>query len=182
MDNENALQKLKTDMLNLDSNDDNACIYLNKRLVERYPFLEIKGWDSSEPYNYKSTWLDCMPVGWKKTLGIPLCEELREELIKIDPSLLNTYRVVQVKEKYGTLRWYDTGYYGRMDDILTKYEDISKYTCLVCGKINVPVFDDGWISPFCPECYKKQRERIWGNRVTDEVVNEIIAESPNSGM
>ncbi len=69
-----------------------------------------------------------------------------------------------------------------MDDILTKYEDISKYTCLVCGKIIVPVFDDGWISPFCPECYKKQQERIRGNRVTDEVVNEIIAESPNSGM
>ena len=66
-----------------------------------------------------------------------------------------------------------------MDDILTKYEDISQYTCVVCGKINVPIFDDGWICPFCIECYKSHRERIWGNNLSDEKIESLIIEEPN---
>ena len=173
------VQQLKHDLLVLDPNDENAQIELNKRLIERYPFLEIKGWNSSEANDFHSTWLDCMPDGWKKTLGIPLCEELREELLRVDPSLLNTYRVSQVKEKYGTLRWYDDDYSDQIQDILTKYEDISRFTCVVCGKINVPIFDDGWISPFCVECYKSHRERTWGNDAADENIKSLIREEPN---
>ena len=45
-----------------------------------------------------------------------------------------------------------------MEDILTKYEDISQYTCVVCGRINVPIFDDGWISPFCIEKIKEAKK------------------------
>ena len=48
-----------------------------------------------------------MPKGWKRSFGIYLCEELREELIRIDPSLLDTYRVSQVKEKYGEEVFYN---------------------------------------------------------------------------
>ncbi len=173
------VQELKRDLLSLDSKDENSHIDLNKRLIKRYPFLEIKGWNSSEPSDFNSTLLDCMPVGWRKTLGIPLCEELREEILIIDSSLLNKYRVSQVKEKYGTLRWYAGSYSEQMEDILTKYEDISQYTCVVCGKINVPIFDDGWISPFCRECYKSHRERIWGNDLADEKIESLITEEPN---
>ena len=173
------VQRLKHDLVNLNPKDENARAELNKRLIERYPFLEIKGWNSSEPGDFNSTMLDCMPVGWRNTLGIPLCEELREELIRIDPSLLNKYRVSQVKEKYGTLRWYASSYSEQMEDILTKYEDISQYTCVVCGRINVPIFDDGWISPFCIECYKSHRERIWGNNLLDEKIESLIIEEPN---
>lgn len=173
------VQELKRDLLSIDSKDENTCIDLNKRLIKRYPFLEIKGWNTFEPGDFSSTLLDCMPVGWRKVLGIPLCEELREELLRIDPSLLNKYRVFQVKEKYGTLRWYADSYSDRMEDILTKYEDISQYTCVVCGRINVPIFDDGWISPFCIECYKSHRERIWGNNLSDEKIESLIIEEPN---
>lgn len=176
--NENEVQNLRRELLNLKPDDDNARMDLNKRLIERYPFLEIRGWDESKPGDFCSTWLDQMPMGWKKTLGIQLCEELREELLRIDPALLNTYKVSQVKEKYGTLRWYGVGYSDRMDDIITKYNDFSKYTCIICGKINVPIFDDGWISPFCIECYKKHREKVWGNKVTDEKAKSFIVGSP----
>ncbi len=108
-----------------------------------------------------------------------MCEELREELLRIDSSLLNKYRVSQVREKYGTLRWYADSYSDRMEDILTKYEDICQYTCVVCGRINVPIFDDGWISSFCIECYKSHRERIWGNNLSDEKIESLIIEEPN---
>ena len=173
------MQELMRDVWSLDIKDENAHIDLNKRLIKRYPFLKIKGWNASEPGDFNSTWLDCMPVGWRKTLGIPLCEELREEIIKIDSSLLNEYRVSQVKEKYGTLRWYADSYSDQMDDIITKYYDISQYTCVVCGRINVPIFDDGWISPFCIECYKSHRGRIWGNNLTDKIIESLITEEPN---
>ncbi len=176
--NENEYQRLKQDLLNLNTDDDSSRIELNKRLIARYPFLECKGLDSSEPTDFRCTWLDHMPAGWKRTLGVHLCEELREALIRNDPSLLENYRVSDVKEKYGTLRWYDNGGSDKIEDILTKYEDISKYTCIICGKINVPVFEDGWISPFCTECYKKYREKRWGEKVTDEKMNSFIIDAP----
>ena len=171
------VQRLRHDLLNLNPNDESARVELNKKLIERYPFLECKSWDSSVPRDYTYTFLDHMPKGWKRSFGIYLCEELREELIRIDPSLLDTYRVSQVKEKYGTLRWYDAHYSDRMEDILTKYEDISKYTCIICGKINVPVFDDGWISPFCIDCFKKNINREM--QITDEEAESFIIEEPN---
>lgn len=177
--NNTEVQDLKQDLLSMDSNDENARIALNKRLVERYPFLEMKRWDSSEPSDYHSTLLDCMPVGWKKTLGIQLCEELREELLRIDPSLLYKYRVSQVKEKYGSLRWYDGSYSDQMDDIVSKFEDISQYTCIVCGKINVPILDDGWISPCCTECYKSHQGKSWGDKLTDEKIESFIVDKPS---
>lgn len=108
-----------------------------------------------------------------------MCEELREELLKIDPSLLSTYRVSQVKEKLGTLRWYADGYSDQMRDILTKYKVISRFTCVVCGKINVPIFDDGWISPFCRECYISHRKTNWGNDLADENIESLIREEAN---
>ena len=173
------VQQLKHDLLVLDPNDENARIELNKRLIERYPFLEKKGWNSSEANDFHSTWLDCMPDGWRKTLGIPLCEELREELLRIDPSILSTYRVSQVKEKLGMLRWYADGNSDQMRDILTKYKVISRFTCVVCGKINVPIFDDGWISPFCRECYISHRKTNWGNDLADDNIESLIREEAN---
>ncbi|MCR5735764.1 MAG: hypothetical protein K6G22_14245 [Lachnospiraceae bacterium] len=173
------VRELQRDLLSLDLKDEDARIDLNKRLIKRYPFLEIKGWISSEPSDFKSTFLDCMPVGWRKSLGIPLCEELRKEILRIDSSLLNTYRVYQVKEKFGTLRWYADSYSDQMKDIRTKYEDISRYTCIVCGKINVPIFNDGYISPFCIECYKSHRGRMWGTNLEDKKIESLIMEKPN---
>lgn len=36
------VQELKRDLLSLDSKDENTRIDLNKRLIKRYPFLEIE--------------------------------------------------------------------------------------------------------------------------------------------
>ena len=51
--------------------------------------------------------LDAMDNGWLKAFGIQLCKELRAELIK--SKFLFNYRISQIKEKYGGLRWYDNG-------------------------------------------------------------------------
>ena len=84
----------------------------NTELVERYPFLALRNaWtaDIIEDYDPErdGTYLDEMPRGWKIAFGEQMCEELRNELLRWD--YLDDYRILQVKEKYGTLHWYDNG-------------------------------------------------------------------------
>ena len=84
----------------------------NTELVARYPFLAANvTWfgDIIESYDPEAdgTYLDDMPEGWKIAFGEQMCEELRNELIKWD--WLDKYHILQVKEKYGSLRWYTSG-------------------------------------------------------------------------
>ena len=128
----------------------------NKKLIEEFPFLLPRNrWTGkvAEDYDYSYTELDSMPTGWRKAFGLDLCKELKESLIK--ENYLDKYRITDIKEKYGGLRWYDCGApedFSRK--ILPKYVKKSLYTCISCGqpatKISV-----GWISPWCDECAKK---------------------------
>lgn len=133
----------------------------NKKLCERYPFLiPLNGWTGKpvEDYDYEWTYLDDIPEGWKKAFGIQMCEELRDILLEAD--YLDKYQVVQAKEKYGGLRWYDNGVpesiYDKYRDWLKKYEDLSEETCIRCGKPGT-MRNDGWVSPWCDECYDERK-------------------------
>jgi len=81
--------------------------------------------------------------------GAITSKEIAEELKKYNA--LDKYRILEIKEKYGTLRWYD----GRTTDkitreIIPKYENMSAQTCIYCGeKANYTV---GYI-PICYLCY-----------------------------
>ena len=90
-----------------------------------------------------------------------MCEEIRRVLVKAN--YLNKYRVVQVKEKYGSLRWYDDGapssIYRELQDVIDKYEAISVCTCIRCGRPATKI-SLGWISPFCDECAEKLSDRV----------------------
>lgn len=71
-------------------------------LCGRYPFL-IPRYDWSgeiiKNYDYTSTYLDDIPVGWKIAFGEMMCEEIRQELVRCN--YLDEYRILQIKEKYG---------------------------------------------------------------------------------
>lgn len=71
-------------------------------LCGKYPFL-IPRYDWSgeiiEDYDYTSTYLDDIPVGWKIAFGEMMCEEIKQELIRCN--YLDEYRILQIKEKYG---------------------------------------------------------------------------------
>lgn len=142
----------------------------NKALCDRYPFVipwnrfsgmliteaQHGGYWPGNPtgipdYDYEFTELDDMPDGWYRAFGEQMCEEIREALI--EDGDLDRYRVVQCKEKYGGLRWYDNGIKqgSRVHDIVRKYENISKYTCIVCGAPATRM-TLGWVSPFCDDC------------------------------
>lgn len=136
----------------------------NKKLCERYPFLiphnrwtDKIGWDKSNKYTmpYCYTELDAMPNGWRKAFGIQMCEELREELIKFN--YLKKYRIAQIKEKYGELRWYDFGIPkdSKIWDIIDKYTELSRHTCMICGKPAETTSDGYWLETICDKCKNK---------------------------
>lgn len=102
----------------------------NQKLIERFPFLMPRNrWTGEVPedYDYSYTELDSMPDGWRKAFGEQMCEDIHEELVRAE--YLDQYRISQIKEKYGTLCWYDFGCTERMlRDIIPKYEHLSART------------------------------------------------------
>ena len=132
----------------------------NKKLCKRYPFLIVCDW-SGQPLGYEFTYLDDMPEGWKHAFGLQMCEDIRRVLVKAN--YLYDYRVAQVKEKFGTLRFYDCGapssIYRELQDAIDKYEEMSARTCIRCGRPATKI-SLGWISPFCDECAEKFSDRI----------------------
>lgn len=98
-----------------------------------------------------------MPHGWRIAFGEQLCSELKAELEKGD--ILDEYRIWQIKEKYGALRWYDNGNTKAGYDILSKYEELSARTCITCGKPATRI-TRGWISPYCDDCCPQNEPSI----------------------
>ena len=129
-------------------------------LVGKYPFLMPKYWNREEMrykidenYHYTYTELDTMPEGWRKAFGEMMCEEIKQELARCN--YLDKYMITQIKEKYGELRWYDNGtpVDCKVPEIIDNYSMLSRNICIICGKPDVPITDNGWISPYCKKCY-----------------------------
>lgn len=95
------------------------------------------------------TELDSMEIGWRRAFGIQMCKEIKVALKK--NHYLYKYRITDIKEKFGGLRWYDAGAPKEVYDIITKYEQISYRTCIMCGK-PATYISRGWISPYCSDC------------------------------
>lgn len=139
----------------------------NKELCKKYHFLiPTNRWtgDIVKDYDYTWTELDSMPEGWRKSFGENLCKEIKEALDKIDEvhshKVSSNYRILQIKEKYGRLRWYTNWSTKELDDIIYKYEDISIRTCIDCGEPATKITLN-WISPYCEDCSKNySKEKI----------------------
>ena len=126
----------------------------NKQLCEQYPFLLPRNrWTDEIPkdFDYSYTELDAMPDGWRKAFGLQMCEEVKQELIKINK--MDEFRIAQIKEKFGELRFYTNWVTDEIEAIINKYTKLSRKTCINCGK-PATVITTGWISPFCNDCVK----------------------------
>ena len=87
-------------------------------------------WDDKVPedYDYTYTKLDFMHEGWRNNFGIEMCEKIKKCLKKA--RYANKYRITEIKEKWGVLRWYDAGVpksiLDELESIIKYYEDKSK--------------------------------------------------------
>ena len=75
-------------------------------------------------------------------------------------------RVVQVKEKFGGLRFYmrypsgfDKAFYDKFEhELIGPAEELSEKTCEFCGEEGKRR-PGGWIKTLCETCYNKRKER-----------------------
>lgn len=119
------------------------------------------------------TELDAMPCGWRKVFGIQMCKEIKRALLaEGGRKMLHNYRIDQIKEKFGQLRWYDSHGCEEVNRIIYKYSYISEFTCIVCGK-SADYFTNGWLSPYCKE-HVPEREK--------EKASEYFSDIPFYGV
>lgn len=130
----------------------NALFWLDNEVLDRILFIPTY------------TELDRMPEGWKKAFGIQMCKDIKAQLKK--EHYLYKYRITDIKEKFGTLRWYDFEHSVAVGDIITIYEHISRNTCIVCGKPATKI-SAGYICPYCDEHYDT-RYTVWQEKENDE--------------
>jgi rubrerythrin len=83
--------------------------------------------------------------GWHNLI-YDLCEEIESKA----PDTI----VMQIKEKFGGLRFYTSAHTDEVEKIIEKYEEKALTTCEVCGK-DGKVRTGGWIQVLCDEHYKK---------------------------
>lgn len=132
----------------------------NKELVEKYPFFKLDD-------DYKYTMLDDMPKGWRKAFGDKFCEELLDAVKKAD--LLDDFKIIQIKEKFGALRVYSNKYTDEIFDLFNKYETLSETICIECGKPATKI-TLGWISPYCDNCIPKNSD---GTEVDNKLIKDF---------
>jgi len=151
----------------------------NWLLCGKYPFLVPRyDWSQEivEDYDYTSTYLDDIPVGWKKAFGEMMCEEIKQELVRCN--YLDEFRIVQAKEKYGQLIIYTNGepIGCKVQQIIDKYSVLSENICIICGKPDVPMTHNGWDSPYCKECFTAPADwykKEYPNEVDEWIKNHI---------
>lgn len=85
-----------------------------------------------------------------------------EPLIRDYEGAYGKPRASQVKEKFGTLRFYLSHGTDEMFDIANAVEKESETICENCGKLG-SLRDKGWYSTRCDVCYKKDVEETNAN-------------------
>lgn len=103
-----------------------------------------------------------MAFGWECGPGwFPLLTELSDKLDTIFrekyPELMNDFRVLQVKEKFGTLRFYVSSAPQEVYDLIYEYENKSDSICESCGKPGKLTEKHMWLQTLCEECFNAKR-------------------------
>ena len=132
---------------------------LDQQLVKDFPILY------QQRYNYMSTtamrWGFSCDDGWE-----PLIRRLSEKLETWNNKHLNSPTVAtQVKEKFGTLRFYVSHQgeiskedYRYLTNLINDAENESGVTCEKCGKPG-KLRETGWLLTLCDECFEEWKER-----------------------
>ena len=127
-----------------------------KELIKKYPKI-FKDYEGNP---YRVNW-DC-PEGWLWILD-DLCGCIQDY---IDHTRIfksgekeakhpDQIECVQVKEKYGEMRFYASGYYEITEGMIKYAEYLSRGTCQSCGTRKNVGTTKGWIVRLCVDCKDK---------------------------
>lgn len=133
----------------------------NFKLWWKYPFLRPRTLTRdkycSELFSY--TLLHLLPEGWLKAFGIQLCEDLNRALMCCSKEMRSTFRIYDMKEKYGKLQISCNWYTPEINEVLHKYEKLSQRICIYCGH-KAKWISKGYILPYCDNCMNKVKNEI----------------------
>jgi len=93
--------------------------------------------------------------GWYWLLDM-LCGLLQWD---IDHNKHGQIEAVQVKEKYGTLRFYTDSSDDKQEGLISFAEYLSGYVCEHCGSTEEVTQTKGWIVTLCKPCLKEYKKR-----------------------
>jgi len=81
-----------------------------------------------------------------------LVHQCHLEILDVDPN----YKILQIKEKLGGLRYYYQSEMGvwvqEIDNIIQKYEELCSSTCENCGNPGSLSLSGRWYKTLCEEC------------------------------
>jgi len=99
-------------------------------------------------YPFLSGWTASCPNGW---LG--LLEQACGHIVTIAPrEQLAKLRTAQLKEKFGTLRWYLEGNFPRITSTAMAAGMLSASLCAACGDTGTMRNHEGWYITLCDAC------------------------------
>lgn len=127
---------------------------LDKQLCDKFPILYRD--------RRASMYETCMCWGFPGSGWFNLIHDLSQKLEAIaalQPDDENRLKATQVKEKFGTLRFYTNYSSPEIDSAIREAEKLSAIICEQCGEPG-SVRRDGWIVTKCDKCYEEyQKER-----------------------
>jgi hypothetical protein len=134
-----------TATINISSIKDNVDLY--DRLKAMYPktFKEIG-------------YIEC-DIGWSNILAC-LASTIEMHLGTLPPELSEQIFVVQIKQKFGELRWYMSEETPVIRGAIDVIENLSRFTCEVCGNVAQRRNVKRWISTLCDSHYLEAMEKV----------------------
>ena len=131
-----------------------------KELIAKYPKLFAIDDDKPSPYSERG--IAC-GEGWYDLLDT-LCARVQEYTDQTSQPVQPL--VQQIKEKFGTLSFYISGYNDYVRGLISMAESMSAHICEECGEKGTRQPNMSWIKTLCHNCYHEWdniREAKWGN-------------------
>jgi len=119
-------------------------------LIGRYPIL-YQGHEWPLTQNLMAFGFECGD-GWFKII-----DQLSADITLLDEKNGTTTIAVQVKEKYGGLRFYVQAGSDAIFDLIDAAEEESLKTCEMCGEPG-ELRGVGWVSTMCDKCWAKKEQ------------------------
>lgn len=100
--------------------------------------------------------------GWFEII-YELSHKLESLILAMPEAVRSEYRAVQVKEKFGVLRFYMGNWTDEMAALIRETEEKSAETCEGCGAPGVlrhPQGGFGWIHTYCDPCEVEREKQL----------------------
>lgn len=118
-------------------------------MYKKYSFIRP---DPTLQHNLMAFGFDCGP-GWYKIIV-----DCFDKIKSIPAKNRKGFEVVQVKEKYGTLRIFAWNETEEIEKIIDSACELSETTCEHCGQPGYMHVTRGWYSTLCDDCYSGKKK------------------------